>query len=379
MIWYWAGVITGIALCLPVLLIIQLRNNRYKREFEHQKISIDPLITKQVIIAADRLKTTPAWFRELSDFLQHLFFESFRMAEVARAVRMLSEDALQFQDQQQDAFTEYSNQFTKASVMLADLEESVAEQSVQIEEILGQVGEVSESLSRSSSTLNRLEATFEELANDAQGGNQSLTSLQSAMGEIDNSFEKMDEIVGFIREISDQTNLLALNASIEAARAGQAGRGFAVVAQEVSRLAERTMQGARDIHNLMQQTESSLVNARTAIDATLSGRVSDLLDRLQEASKHLEAFAVENDEQSQQVKVFLDRTTIMAGQIKELQQGIGDQRHTVRTVLVAGAQILDDMQKNFFRMHQLSAVADEAESQNETYRQLFAKYGLRQI
>ena len=69
--------------------------------------------------------------------------------------------------------------------------------------------------------------------------------------ELEQSVQKIRNIVNAIREIAEQTNLLALNAAIEAAHARELGRGFAVVADEVRKLADRTTISAAEVNGII--------------------------------------------------------------------------------------------------------------------------------
>jgi methyl-accepting chemotaxis protein len=79
-----------------------------------------------------------------------------------------------------------------------------------------------------------------------------------AMARIEETSDKISDIIGVIDEIARQTNLLALNAAVEAARAGDAGRSFAVVASEVRSLAQRSAQAARDIKELLTSSAAQV-------------------------------------------------------------------------------------------------------------------------
>ncbi len=99
------------------------------------------------------------------------------------------------------------------------------------------------------------------------------TQIEESAGAVSEFVAASDTIAGFVQtigDIADQTNLLALNAAIEAARAGEHGRGFAVVADEVRKLADRSLDAAREIRQAIEDLRDNSRGAAERMRVTVT-------------------------------------------------------------------------------------------------------------
>jgi methyl-accepting chemotaxis protein len=213
------------------------------------------------------------------------------------------------------------------------------------------------SIEQTAASMHEVTATVKQNADNAQAANQLATAARDtadrggsvvqeavqAVTQIEQSAQKISDIVGLIDEIAFQTNLLALNASVEAARAGEAGKGFAVVAQEVRALAQRSANASKDIKaliadsNAQVKTGAALVNrtgqSLTEI-VTAIKKVSDIVAEIAAASRE-QATGLEQintavagmDEMTQRNAALVEQTTAAAqalnGQAGELADAVG--------------------------------------------------------
>ena len=114
-----------------------------------------------------------------------------------------------------------------------------------------------------------------------QHGSDAVQTVGRAMEGIAGAARDIQGIVQVIEGVAFQTNLLALNAAVEAARAGEAGRGFSVVAGEVRALASRTAEAARNIRQLIHQSDER-VNDGSSASAQASARMQETLQAVRQ-------------------------------------------------------------------------------------------------
>jgi methyl-accepting chemotaxis protein len=131
----------------------------------------------------------------------------------------------------------------------------------------------------------------------AQKGGGVVKSAITAMQEINESSNRIAEIIGVIDEIAFQTNLLALNASVEAARAGEQGRGFSVVATEVRNLAQRSATAAQQSSELIQNSVQK-VRSGTAFVNETGAALMEIVDSIIKVGDIVGQITASSDKQS---------------------------------------------------------------------------------
>ena len=131
----------------------------------------------------------------------------------------------------------------------------------------------------------------------ADRGGQVVAKAVEAMAGIEDSSRKISDIIGVIDEIARQTNLLALNAAVEAARAGEAGRGFAVVASEVRSLAQRSSQAAKDIKDLITNSNDQVKGGVDLVNRAGSA-LTEIVESIKKVAEIVADIANASNEQS---------------------------------------------------------------------------------
>ncbi len=179
----------------------------------------------------------------------------------------------------------------------------------------------------------------------AEQGGQIIGNVVDTMRAIRTSSSKISEIIGTIDGIAFQTNILALNAAVEAARAGESGRGFAVVASEVRSLAGRSASAAREIKDLISDSEEKVITGTRVVE---------------DAGRNISEIVAN----AKQINLFLD----------EISQATREQASEVEQVVNAIGQLDANTQQNAALVEETSASAESLSDQATKLTQEIARF-----
>ncbi len=189
------------------------------------------------------------------------------------------------------------------------------------------------------SAVSQIEVSFEDIenvANTFNGIKDNFSEVNAQGIALSQKVQDIISIVKTVEAISDQTGLLALNASIEAASAGEAGRGFSVVAEEVRKLADNSKQSVNTIN-------ASLEDFIKGVNSMVE-QVSDQFDALDDGVNTMNSVTNKSREATQSVAKVSRNIAEMSHQL------------SIETTKISGV---------FENMNTLAAIAEENSATSE--------------
>ncbi len=192
-----------------------------------------------------------------------------------------------------------SEQIVSASTQLAegnqDLSSRTEDQATALEETSAAIEQMNSSIRSNADNTITANKLSRDVSDKTDEGAEAVNQVISAMKIINESSDKISDIIDVMNNIAFQTNLLALNASIEAARAGEQGKGFAVVAVEVRKLAKRSDKAAAEIAGIIKSS-----NKKVAEGVHIANTAGDMLTEINSAVKKVTVLIGEISASSQE-------------------------------------------------------------------------------
>lgn len=197
----------------------------------------------------------------------------------------------------------------------ADLSSRTEQQASSLEETASSMEELTSTVRQNADNARQANTLAAKATDVAIEGGSQIEQVVQTMTYINDSAQKISDIIGVIDGIAFQTNILALNAAVEAARAGEQGRGFAVVASEVRTLAQRSANAAKDIKALISD---SVNNVNTGND--LVGKAGDTMKEIVTSIKRVNDIMSEIAAASVEQSSGLDEVSKAVIQMDEMTQ-----------------------------------------------------------
>lgn len=235
--------------------------------------------------------------------------------ELKDGCNLTAENLAQMLGEIREAVSTINTASSEISQGNTDLSSRTEQQASSLEETASSMEELTSTVRQNADNARQANTLAAKATDVAIEGGSQIEQVVQTMTYINDSAQKISDIIGVIDGIAFQTNILALNAAVEAARAGEQGRGFAVVASEVRTLAQRSANAAKDIKALISD---SVNNVNTGND--LVGKAGDTMKEIVTSIKRVNDIMSEIAAASVEQSSGLDEVSKAVIQMDEMTQ-----------------------------------------------------------
>ncbi|WP_312690884.1 methyl-accepting chemotaxis protein [Kosakonia sp.] len=162
-----------------------------------------------------------------------------------------------------------------------DLAARTEEQASSVEQTAASMEQITATVKNTADHTSEATQLSAGAATVVKNNGEMMKQVTEKMRVINETSNRMSDIINLIDSIAFQTNILALNAAVEAARAGEHGRGFAVVAGEVRQLAQKSASSANEIRHLIESSTTQTREGMSLVEKA-SLLINGMVDNVQE-------------------------------------------------------------------------------------------------
>lgn len=237
------------------------------------------------------------------------------------------------------------NSAGEVSERCGDVQKTIHAAGTQIQSLNSRVRGFEESLAENTGNMEAMMTQLHNVSEIIERTSSAVTEMREQMTEV-------AEIAERLGEISFKTTLLSLNAAVEAAHAGAAGAGFAVVAGEMKELSENSErfseQVAEVVGHLLGRVErisDQFSGSARALNRSET-RMSELQQSFGQLTQQFEALYENIGEQTRSVEAVDEIFGQLNEKVSEMKQSSAENQSTVEDIVKA----MDDYRENIGRV-----------------------------
>lgn len=253
------------------------------------------------------------------------------IGQAGNRVDEMAQDIDQSNDRMQDIVSQVAVSIEELAIGSQKVAEDLSVTVTVVDQMQGKFQSNLEATTESAAYTNKVIRSIEEGSSQMQQQLQLVANNRKAMIELKQTVESLEQnaehiasMTRLVSDIASQTNLLSLNASIEAARAGEAGQGFAVVAGEVKKLADQSVQAAKQIFAAVESITSVVSRVHQSVTHSV-----ELFEQQEQATTSTDASFNEISSQIKQIAGHINQLALdmqasheLSGQVQQAIENI---------------------------------------------------------